>query len=270
MAITVLSNQDYNSASRIINLPPAVASGQPATFDQIASSDPYAGGLYAAVYPSNTVNVTTLGVATTTTGTASTPSLVATSLREMARRTNFATATTAGSLAGLRSGQALCWRGTATGQGGFRLRCAFAISALVTGNRGFVGLWDATAAPTNIDPLTSTANSKIGVGFNSDTGNLQLISNLAGSAPTVIDLGANFAINTTDVWTLDIKCLENASDIDWAVTKAGSSAAASGNLNTNIPPSNGFLSPQIWISNNAQAASAAISLMRWVLTSKNG
>lgn len=38
MAIPVLSNHDYGSSSRIINLPPATAPGQPATYEQLGTA----------------------------------------------------------------------------------------------------------------------------------------------------------------------------------------------------------------------------------------
>jgi hypothetical protein len=164
----------------------------------------------------------------------------------------------------------MCFRGDAAGYGGFRYKLRFGLATTVAGNRGFFGLQDSIAAPTNVDPLTSTAGNKIGLGFNVDTGNLQLIYNAAGAAPTVINLGSNFSINLNDVWALELKCLEFADSIDWAVTKAGSTAIASGTLTTNIPANNIFMAPYMWMSNNATAAAVRYDLVGWRLTSKNG
>ena len=236
----------------------------------IPGVDSYSGGLYVAVYPNSAAVVSTSGITTVTTGTLSTPTLNTANQKEATRRSSIASAATAGSVSGLRCSHLFCWRGNAPGLGGFRGKLSFALTNLVSGNRGFVGLQDTIAAPTNIDPLTSTGGNKVGIGFNTDTGNLQLIHNLSGVAPTTIDLGSAFAINTTDVWTIEIRCLENASSIDWAVTKAGSNAIAAGNLINNIPPNNVFLAPHMWMSNNAQALAVSPQFVKWIVTSKNG
>lgn len=271
MAIAILSDQDYGNQRRINNLPPAVASGQPATFDQIPGLDPYSGCVYAESRPGSGVGVTQIGIGgQTVTGTLSTPALTIASYRSAIPRSSIVSAATAGSLAGLRTTTLLCWRGDAPGFGGFRYVHRFSISGLVAGNRGFVGLMNSTAAPTNVDPLTDTAGSKIGVAFNSDTGNLQLITNIAGTAPSVIDLGANFPINTTDVWKLELRCLENTSTVDWFVTKLGSTVVQSGALSSNLPGNTTFLTPQIWMTNNATALACTIQPVSWTLTSRSG
>jgi hypothetical protein len=265
-------NQDYGLTSRIENLPPAIAPGQPYVYGQNLNleSDPYAGGLYAESRYSNTTSTSQTGVGSTATGTLSTPTLAAGSQRSATKRSQVSSVATAAALCGIRPTHLLCWRGNAAGFGGFRLRFKFCLETIVVSNRGFVGLWDSTAAPTNVDPLTSATGNKIGVVIPADTGNLRVVTNTAGTVPTSIDLGVNFPVNNTDVWGLELKCLENANSIDWAVTKAGSPSLASGTVNSNLPSNTAFLGPQLWLSNNVTAAACAISQVSWTLSSKNG
>lgn len=79
------------------------------------------------------------------------------------------------------------------GAGRLQLRDQVGLEALQVGMRSFVGLYDGTpGAPTNVDPLAVTAQGKIGMAINANTGNWNLIHNLSGTAPTAIALGASF------------------------------------------------------------------------------
>lgn len=270
MSNLVVSDLDFGNSARIGGLPGAIAPGQPLTFEQGSNPNAaYQGGLFASSGPNSTTTTSQSNCTVSTTGTVTTLAQSVGSFRSASRRTRFETAATAGALAGLRTGQTLVWRGNGVGLGGFRKVYRFALDTLVAGQRGFVGLQDTTSAPTNVDPLTSTAGNKIGCAFNIETGNWNLIHNTAGTAPTVISLGADFLINTSDVLTLEVRCLENASGLDWLVTKQGSSAAASGVASLNIPSNTTFLTPYLWTCNNATAALCAMSSMGWVVTSKN-
>jgi hypothetical protein len=96
------------------------------------------------------------------------------------------------------------FRGGQNGEGGFLYNGRFSLETLSAGNRGFFGLTDVITAPTNIDPLASATPGKIGLAFNANTGNWRLVHNVTGTAPTAIDLGANFPINTTDLMELTL------------------------------------------------------------------
>jgi hypothetical protein len=135
------------------------------------------------------------------------------------------------------------------------------------GNRAFFGLSDSVANPTNIDPLTSPTIGKVGLAISASTGNWQLVSNIAGTAPTVLDLGTNFPVNVTDILELVLAALPNAAGIGYAVTNKASGAIASGTLTTNIPSNTTFLAPVGWMTNNATAAAFAFALGGLKLTS---
>lgn len=193
-------------------------------------------------------------------------------------RVQLTSVATAGGLASYHSGgeqKAAVMRGGVLGEGGFRFLTRFALQTLVAGNRGFFGLVDVTAAPTNIDPLASTTPGKIGLAFNANTGNLTLVHNLTGTAPTQIALGANFPINTTDLYELVLFAppfSTVAGNISYRVrryttTSADPAFEATGTITTNIPAATTLLHPVTWMTNNATAAAVSFHMNSIVVES---
>lgn len=188
--------------------------------------------------------------------------------RTATRRVQNTSAATAGALASFHSNSTnLCpvLRGNQAGEGGFRYNARFSFTTLQAGCRGFVGLVDVNTAPTNVDPLAAatTTPGRIGIGYNSNTGNLQINHTLTATVPTVIDLGTNFAVDTTSLFELTLVCRPfagTAGPVGYRVRKyttASDSPAfeASGTLSTNLPAGTSLLHPVAWMTNNATAAS---------------
>ena len=204
------------------------------------------------------------GAPTTTGATLGTVSIASGSAKSNAPRVQLASGAAAGNVApwAFAANIAQVYRGALAGEGGFRMVWRFALNQQQTGNRGFWGLSDATAVATNIDPTTSTTNGKVGVGMNSNTGNWQLIYNVAASAPTVTDLGANFPIDTTSVIELMLFCrpyTTSAGSIAYRVRRFTTNSDApafetSGTLSSNLPTAATILQPWAFHTNNAQAA----------------
>ncbi len=209
------------------------------------------------------------GTTFTNTGTAANPTPTTTSHLSSIRRATFSSGATAGTVASHRQSVQQVWRGNAAGRGGFFYTIRFGTSALVAGNRGFVGLSDVITAPTNVDPLTSTAGNKVGVGFNTNTGNWQLIANVAAAAPTVTDLGATLPLNTTDIYELALFSAPNGTSIGYRLKNITTNASVSGSLASNIPANTIFLAPHFWITNNTTAAAAILNFSGWYLESDN-
>jgi hypothetical protein len=211
------------------------------------------------VVPSTGAAVITIGnAAVTVTGTLTQQTLASTNLLTSVRATLFSSGTTAGTVASVRDAQTEFWRGNATGLGGFYFRSRFGLNTLQSGNRAFVGITDVTTAPTNVDPTTSTAPGKAGMAINANTGNWQFVANVTGSAPTVTDLGANFAVNTTSLFQLEIFCGSNDSAISYEITNLSTGNKIRASVTTNIPASTTFLTISAWITNNATAAAAIL------------
>jgi hypothetical protein len=259
-------------ADRLGGLLPAIANGQAVPFEQVGTATTiYEGATDYAVRPASAATLATVGgTAPTTSGTLSTPTLAITNNVTATRRTLFTGAATAGVLVFVRSAALMCWRGNAANRGGFRQVMRFATETLVAGQRGFFGLSDLGATnPTNVDPLTSTAGNKIGVAFNVNTGNLQLINNAAGTLPTVLDLGVNFPINIANLYELVLAALPNAAGVDYTVTNKVTGNSTSGTLTTNIPANTVFMAPIQWMTNNATAAVFGLSNAVTKLTTPN-
>jgi hypothetical protein len=263
----------FGGRTAIAGLATAIANGQAATFEQLTtgSTAQYAGATDYAVLPGSTATIATVGsTAPTASGTLSTPALATTNHVTSTRRTLITGAATAGAVAFIRSAALMCWRGNAANRGGFQEVMRFATETLVAGQRGFFGLSDLGANnAANVDPLTSTAGNKIGVAFNLNTGNLQLINNAAGTLPTVLDLGANFPISTTNLYELVLAALPNSAGVDYAVTNKATGFSVSGTLTANIPANTVFMAPIQWMTNNATAAAFSFSNAVTTLTTPN-
>lgn len=191
------------------------------------------------------------------------PTPANTNLKTSTKRTTFTSATTAGAVIAHVQSAADIWRGDAAGRGGFDWKGTISLDTLAAGNRGFFGITQGVATPTNIDPLTTTALSKIGLAFAAETGNWKLIHHIAGTAPTVIDLGASFPINTTDVLRLHLFAKPNGTTVGYRVENVSAGVVTSGTLNTNLPANTTFMATKMWMTNNATAAAVAFNLHRW-------
>jgi hypothetical protein len=256
------------NSGRIDGLQPAIAPGQALTFEQAASSVmPQDSGLFAQVSPGSGTSLIAAGTSIATViGSVSHPVLTATNYLTQTRRWLTTSAATAGSLSAHRQNAALFWRGNAAGRGGFKCTLTAGLEVLAAGQRGFFGISDSLSAPTNVDPLTTTANNKIGLAFANNTGNWQIIWNAAGTAPTVTDLGANFPINITDLIELTVSCDPNGAGYQWTVKNLATGAISSGLATTNIPLNTVFMAPYMWMTNNLTAATIAFSSTGWKAT----
>jgi hypothetical protein len=58
-------------------------------------------------------------------------------------------------------------------------------------------------------------------------------------------------------------CSANAANIGYRVTNWSSGATTSGTLSTNIPANTTFLTPSVWLTNNATGAAATMDFI-WV------
>lgn len=213
------------------------------------------------VRPNNAAVLTSYNLNMVVVGTVSTPALAATNLRAQTKRATNTSVATAAGFSSFYASATECWRGNAVGLGGFFHVQRFGLSVLAAGMRAFAGLTDIIAAPTNIDPTTSTTPGKVGMAINANTGNWNLVYNVTGSAPTVVALGASFPVDATSLFELILFAAPNSASISYRVANLTTNAVASGNLTTNIPASATFLAPSLWATNNATAASVAIDLV---------
>lgn len=190
------------------------------------------------------------------------PALASTSLRNQTYRSTMSTGTTSGAITYIRANALRFWRGNAAGLGGFFVSHRFALSGtLQTGLRCFVGIADSVANPTNVDPTVNSAISRIGLAINANTGNWNFVHNVAGTAPTVIALGANFPVNNTDLYEVSFFSAPNGSNIEYRIVNWSTNQQTTGSLTTNIPTNTTFMAPLVWITNNAQSANQTMDFI---------
>lgn len=198
--------------------------------------------------------------ALTATGTATARAVATTNLLTRMTRIGYVSATTAGSLAGVREAVAKYTTGAGPGLGGFFARYRFGVSdaATVAGARMFVGLAASTVAPTNVDP--STLVNCLGVGQIAASNNLHIIYGNA-TAKTPIDLGTNFPANTNaDAYELSLFAPPTGG-CHWQVHRLNTPFVKTGFLpSTEIPIATTLLCHQLWRSNNATALAVGLDV----------
>lgn len=198
------------------------------------------------------------------TGTAVGPNTAGgTTIRNHLARTQYATAATANQIVSLYANStslnvSAC-RGTISGEGGFRFVFRFGLSATQTNNRFFGGINDGVSAPTNIDPFTSTAlGGGVGLAANTATdANWRIVHALVGQVPTNVSLGANFPVNSNDLYELIVFCRPYTTavgDIGYRVRRYTSTGdplfEATGTLTgANLPAGTTMLQPRMWMVN---------------------
>lgn len=221
----------------------------------------------STIGPGGGTTVGVLGCTVTNVGTISNPNIATTNLKTQTRRIVNTSAAGAGSLASTRVASLECWRGNVAGQGGFFSVARFGFTTLQVGQRMFIGLdSNATAAPTNIDYLTSTTTAKIGMYATGSTGNnWNLIHNTAASVPTSIPLGANFPVDTTSLIEMILYAKPNDTVVTYRITNLSTGNLVSGSLSTNLPASTAPLGRLIAGCNNATAAAMAWDLSKFSL-----
>lgn len=234
--------------------------------EQFPLSPHFASRHIGVILPNQTSTATNLGMPYTSHGTFSGAVPATTNTKTHSRRAINTSGNGAGSFCGLRTPIAQVWRGDAPDRGGFFLNIRTALETIKTGIRAFHGLSDRVAAPTNVDPLTSTVNNRVGMAINTNTGNWNLIHGANGSAPTVIALGANFPVDTTTVYDMYLYAPPNSATIYYHIVNLATNNKASGTLSTNLPANNVFLGVQYWLCNNT-AGIVALSMNRIYLES---
>jgi hypothetical protein len=230
----------------------------PSGVDNVFQSNLFLNNI-SLISPGSGTTLSTLGCVVTNVGTVSHTIPTSTSLKTQTRRFSIASAFLAPSYAETRPGVLECWRGNTSTLGGFFFSVRFSFDTLRTGNCFFTGLIDTISALTNFDPTTSSTNSKIGIAINTNSGNLNIIHNNAGTAPTIIPLGVNFPINTTNLYELILYAAPNSSTVGYRVTNLSNNQQTSGTISSNLPANTVFLARRIWMTNNATNGSISFS-----------
>lgn len=207
--------------------------------------------------PSVSTTITTEGLPITNVGTASHPMLAATNLAASMRRWRLTSAAVVNSVAEQFSAGWACWRGNATGLGGWTFVTRISLTTLQATGMGFFGLYGSTAALATTLALAAAINC-IGIGFQRGTHTRwQLVANDGTGAPTLTDMGASFGIATGGVLTLFIAAPPNGSSVWVRVVDEVSGAVFEQEITADLPTNTQFLSPRLFMNNGATAAAVA-------------
>lgn len=151
------------------------------------------------------------------------------------------------------------WLGNAAGLGGFRLEIMMGVAATQATMRIACGLL-ATGVLVNLAAGdASAAVSCVFLGCDAADTNMQIMHNDAAGACTKIDLGASFPKTNGVVYRLVLEAAQNATSIDYTVTRLDTAAVASGTINANLLANTVFLTPGWYVGNGATAAIATIN-----------
>jgi len=212
--------------------------------------------------------------APTALGTATIRSVATTNMATRAKRMGYVSAATAGSLSGHQNVSATSQFtvGNGSGLGGWHSVTRFCVSdaAAVAGARMFIGVRNAVAAPTNVEPDTLT--QCVGVAAISSSNNLHIVYG-GTAAQTKIDLGANFPANSlsADLYELSLFSSPYSGDVYWQVTRLNTGDTASGQIVNSgaavLPTASLLLGVVAWRCNNATALAVGLDLaMHYVET----
>jgi hypothetical protein len=208
--------------------------------------------------PSSGTTINAIGMPRSGVGTASTPGLATTNLSTSLRRWRMTSAATADAAAEERSAGWVCWRGNAEGLGGFTYVNRLSLTTLQPTGMGFFGLIGSTSALATTLTLSAVVNA-IGIGFQRGThANWQILHNSGSGAPTLINLGASFPVDSaTNVLTLFLYAAPNAASVWVRVVEEVSGAIAEVELTANLPAATQLLSPRNYMNTGSTAAAVA-------------
>ena len=221
---------------------------------------------------SGSTTVSALGGAVpTATGTVTATSIAVTNLVTYTPRVEFLVTTAATTaVAGFRSTANMVTVGGAiAGLGGFACvaRWVPATGVATTTNRAFVGLANTTAAPTDVEP--STVVNCVAMGWDAADANIQMMHNDGSGTCTKVDLGASFAVPTTDRGALYELSLYSprgtTQSVQWLVTDLVTGTTAGGTITTNLPSTSALLSARGWMSVGGTSSVIGIGLTSLVL-----
>jgi hypothetical protein len=208
--------------------------------------------------PSSSTTVNANGMPRTAGGVVTTPNLTMTSLATSMRRWRVTSDTAAGASAQECSSTWVCWRGNAAGLGGFTYVNRLALVTLQPTGLAFFGLMGSAAALSGTLQMSSVINA-LGIGFEEGThANWQILHNDGIGAPTLIDLGNDFAINSPgNVLTVYIAAAANSASVGIRVVEEVSGIVAEATLTSDLPADSQMLSPRNYMNNGSTAAAVS-------------
>ncbi|MBN8629833.1 MAG: hypothetical protein J0L76_03140, partial [Rhodobacterales bacterium] len=182
-----------------------------------------------------------LGFALTTTGSVVAVNWAATNFRTRISWRRFGiTTASATAVCGMRGNANMFTVGAdIANAGGFYLAWTFSPGTGVANanHRLFVGMRSSTAAPTDVDPSSTT--NMVGVGYDSADTNMQIMHNDGSGTATKINLGASFpkpSADATKAYRIELFSPPGTTQlVGYLLTDLETGATASGTVTTDLP-----------------------------------
>lgn len=232
----------------------------PSGLDVPLQSGLFANGIVLLIPASSAINI--IGGPITNVGTVTTPVPSDNSFIESIRRWRIASAATANSAAESRTAIGLCFRGNAPGRGGFFYLSRWSISTTTSTQQAAIGLWNSTGA-TSLSITPSSIVNSIFFGWDAADNYLQVMHNDASGTCTKIDLGSNFPKNNLDaVYETSLFSPPNGDSIYYRVKRLDADFETGGEITTDIPAQNIFLTRHEYTNNGGTAASVSFEFSR--------
>lgn len=213
----------------------------------------------------NSTTLHVVGITLTATGTATTSSVSTANRHTRMKRLDYlVTTASTTAVAGFRSPQAQFTVGAATdGDGGFHhiVRFGPATGATLETRRGFVGMANSTAAPTDVEP--STITNCVGVGHDAADTNFQIMHRGTG-AITKIDTGIPkvSSADRTEVYELVLFSPPGTTQqVGYEFTRLTTGDRVTGLITTNLPAATTLLAPRGWTSVGGTSSAIGLAFM---------
>jgi hypothetical protein len=172
----------------------------------------------------------------------------------------------AGSSSSIKTGTASWFRGSTANAGGFRFAVYFGTASAVAQQRLFIGMHSAGGVIGNVNP--STLLNCFGVGYDSAQTTFRLIHNDTTVGAVTTDLGANFPVNTTDWFFLEIIAEPNASSMEYRLVNVTTGNETSGSIATRLPVDSTFLNAHLWCNNGTTAAAVTLDFTVFLIETR--
>jgi hypothetical protein len=207
----------------------------------------------------NGVTVNTVGLPMTAQGSAAASNVATTNFYTRQRRIRYTGATTANENAGVIGNAQY------TVANGFTFRGVFGIHVYNAGHRYTIGVGNTST--NTVEP--STLLNRISMYADAGDTNFKIRGADGSSGGTVVDLGANFPVNSsaTDMYDVTFSIAPGGTSATYFVKRINTGDTASGTIST--VPGNALLSAQIFASNAATGAAADIVVLRASMTTDN-
>jgi hypothetical protein len=184
---------------------------------------------------------TQIGLNSTTTGTGVSQTAISTNKLTERVRLQATSATTANAQAGVTNANAQVVASSSSGRGGWQFRCRFGGSALVTGQRMFVGMTSTTMVGQTVEPSAVSAHYAA-LGLDSTDSNFQLLVNSNAGSGTKTDTGIAFVAN--GLYDVSIWSDPGSLTVYMLLCRVDTGAIWYGSTATDVPATGGIMFPQ--------------------------